>query len=285
MDVVTLSRIQFALTSGFHYIYPPLSIGLGLMLSIGAYYYLKKQHKAFAHETMKIGFWSASVVLVLQLISADITARGVAFNQPSKLAAMEGIYQTQQATPLTVIGWVDTTNQTVKGIQIPGLLSFLVYRNVETPITGFDQIPPDERPPIGIVFQAYHLMILMWGLMALATIAGFYLWKKKKLEKTKWALWLLIISVIFPQIANQTGWMTAEIGRQPWIVWKLLRTEHGVSATINAHQVLISISMFIVIYTLLLILFLFLLDRKIKHGPVGEEELVYRDVIKQGGTK
>jgi cytochrome bd ubiquinol oxidase subunit I len=259
--------------------------GIFLVLSITAYYYLKKQHMAFSRETMKIGLWSAAVVLILQLISADITARGVAFNQPSKLAAMEGIFQTQKATPLTVIGWVDTANQTVKGIQIPGLLSFLVYRDFETPVTGFDQIPPDERPPIGIVFQTYHIMIAMWGLMAFVTIVGLYLWKKKKLEKTKWALWALILSVIFPQIANQTGWMTAEIGRQPWVVWRLLRTEHGVSATIHAQQVLMSIFMFIVIYSLLFVLFLFLLDRKIKHGPVEEEELVYRDVLKQEGVE
>jgi cytochrome bd ubiquinol oxidase subunit I len=259
--------------------------GIFLVLSITAYYFLKKQHMAFARETMKIGLWSAAVVLILQLISADITARGVAFNQPSKLAAMEGIYQTQKATPLTIVGSVDTANQTVKGIQIPGLLSFLVYRDFETPITGFDRIPADERPPIGIVFQTYHMMIMMWGLMAFVTIAGLYLWKKKKLEKARWVLWSLIISVIFPQIANQTGWMTAEIGRQPWVVWKLLRTEHGVSSAINAHQVLMSILMFIVIYTLLFILFLFLLDRKIKHGPVEEEELVYRDVLHQERNK
>jgi cytochrome d ubiquinol oxidase subunit I len=253
--------------------------GIFLVLSITAYYYLKKQHMGFARETMKIGLWSAAVVLILQLISADITARGVAFNQPSKLAAMEGIYQTQTATPLTLFGWVDTADQTVKGVQIPGLLSFLVYRNFETPIIGFDQISADERPPIGVVFQTYHLMIMMWGLMAIVTIAGLYLWKKKKLEKAQWILWALIISVIFPQIANQTGWMTAEIGRQPWVVWKLLRTEHGVSSSITAHQVMMSIIMFIVIYTLLLVLFLFLLDRKIKHGPVEEEELVYRDIL------
>jgi cytochrome d ubiquinol oxidase subunit I len=253
--------------------------GIFLMISITAYYYLKKQHIEFAQETMKFGLWAAAVVLILQLISADITARGVALNQPSKLAAMEGIYQTQKTTPLTIVGWVDTTNQTVKGVQIPGLLSFLIYRNFETPVLGFDQIPPDERPPIGIVFQTYHMMVMMWGLMALVIIAGIYLWRKKKLEKTKWILWSLVISVIFPQIANQTGWMTAEIGRQPWAVWKLLRTENGVSASINAHQVLMSIIMFVVIYTLLFALFLFLLDRKIKHGPVEEEEVVYRDIL------
>jgi cytochrome bd ubiquinol oxidase subunit I len=265
--------------------------GIFLIVSVGAYYRLQNKHQNFTHETLRIGLWAAAIVLVLQLISADITARGVAFNQPAKLAAMEGIYQTQKATPLTLFGWVDTTNQTVKGLQIPGMLSFLVYRNMETPITGFDQIPPDEHPPVSVVFQTYHLMIVMWGLMALVTIAGLYYWKKNKLDNTKWILWPLIISVIFPQIANQAGWMTAEIGRQPWIVWKLLRTVHGVSPTINAQQVMMSIIMFIVIYTLLFILFLFLLDRKIKHGPIEEEEglvvaePLYRNVFEKKGRK
>ncbi len=254
--------------------------GIFLILSITAYYYLKKQHMAFARPTMKIALWAAAVVLILQLISADSTARGVAFNQPSKLAAMEGVYETQKATPMTVIGWVDTANETVKGLKIPALLSFFVHRDFETPVTGFDQIPQDQRPPISIVFQTYHLMIMMWCLMVLMTIAALYAWKKKKLEKAKWVLWGLVISVFFPQIANQTGWMTAEIGRQPWVVWKLLRTAHGVSPSISSHQVMMSIIMFIVIYSLLFFLFLFLLDRKIKHGPKAED-LVYSDVFQK----
>lgn len=261
--------------------------GIFLILSVTAYYYLKKQHQDFAKATMKITLWAAAIVLILQLISADITARGVAHNQPSKLAAMEGIYQTHKATPLTLFGYVDTETQTVKGVKIPAMLSYLVYHDFETPVKGFDQIPPDERPPIQIVFQAYHLMILMWALMALVTAAAFYMWKKKKLAKSKWVLWGLIISVIFPQIANQTGWMTAEIGRQPWVVYGLLKTKDGVSQTISSGQVWMSIMMFIVIYILLFLLFLFLLDRKIKHGP-GDEELIaeteaeslYRDVLK-----
>lgn len=263
--------------------------GIFFVLSVSAYYFLKKRHLEFSHKTMKIGLCMAAIVLVLQLISADSTARGVAFNQPSKLAAMEGIFQTQPGTPMTVFGWVDESEQKVNGLQIPSLLSFLTYRNFETPVMGLDQIPPDERPPIGIVFQTYHLMIAMWGLMVLVTAIGFYLWKKKKLVKAKWALWALIISVIFPQIANQTGWMTAEIGRQPWIVYGLLKTTQGVSPTIVSSQVFLSILMFIVIYTLLLILFLFLLDRKIKHGPVDEEEIlggeevtIYRNPLEKG---
>ena len=231
---------------------------------------------------MRIGLWAAAIVLVLQLISADSTARGVAVNQPSKLAAMEGVFKTEPGTPLTLVGWVDEKTQTVTGIKIPGLLSFLTYRNFETPIMGFDQIPKDERPPIGIVFQTYHLMIAMWGFMALLTCIGFYLWHKKKLKKTKWVLWAFVFAVLFPHIANQTGWMTAEIGRQPWIVYGLLKTSQGVSTNLVVSQVVMSLIMFFVIYILLFALFLFLLDRKIKHGPEGEDEedSLYRSLAK-----
>lgn len=257
--------------------------GIFLILSVCGYYYYKNIHMAATEKTMKISLWAAAIVLVLQLISGDNTARGVAVNQPSKLAAMEGIYHTRDYTPMTVIGWVDPKTEKVKGIQIPGLLSFLVHRNFEAPVTGFDQFPPDERPPIPIVFQTYHLMILMWGLMVVVAFSSLALWKKNKLKKAKWLLWGLMISVIFPQIANQVGWMTAEIGRQPWIVYGVLKTVDGVSTTINAHQVLSSILMFIVIYTLLFLLFLFLLDRKIKQGPEKTAqpagEVPFRDVL------
>lgn len=241
--------------------------GLFLVISICAYYYLKNRHTVFTQVTMRIALILAAIVLILQLISADSTARCVAENQPSKLAAIEGVYKTENYTAMNLVGWVDSKNKTVKSIKVPGLLSFLVNRNFAKPVVGLDQIPLDEQPPIQIVFQSYHMMIYMWGLMVLGTIAGLYYMWKKKLETAKWTLRFLVASAIFPQVANLVGWMTAEIGRQPWIVWKLLRTEHGVSAGIVASQVLSSLIMLGTIYCGLLATFLFLLDRKIKHGP------------------
>jgi cytochrome bd ubiquinol oxidase subunit I len=264
--------------------------GIFLVLSVTAYYYLKKQHLESANHMMKMGLIAAGISLVFQLISADITARGVAFNQPSKFAAMEGVYKTQGNAPLSIIGWVDQKNEEVKGLKIPGMLSYLVYRDVQKPIIGFDQIPVENRPPIQVVFQTYHLMIAMWGLMAFVTLAAFFYWKRKKLHRTKWVLWCLIVSVLFPQIANQVGWMTAEIGRQPWIVYNILRTSDGASPRVSAQQVSLSITMFLVIYALLFVLFIFLLDKKIKHGPdlvepQREVVPVYRNPFKvsQGG--
>jgi len=247
--------------------------GLFLIISISAFYMLKNRHRDFAKKSMKVALALSCFVLILQLISADSTARGVAQNQPSKLAAMEGVYQTKKSTPMTLIGWVDRKSETVKGIKIPGLLSFFVYRNFTTPVEGFDNIPKDERPPIQPVFQAYHMMIYMWSAMVLGAFVGFFLLWRKKLEKSKWVLRFLIISVIFPQVANMSGWMTAEIGRQPWVVWKLLRTANGVSPNLVNSQVLGSLIMLFSIYVSLLLTFLFLLDRKIKQGPEEQKEV------------
>lgn len=247
--------------------------GLFLVISICAYYLLKNKYLDFARTSMKISLLAAFITLILQLISADSTASGVAKNQPSKLAAMEGIFETKGATPLWLFGWVDEKTQTVKGVGIPGLLSLLVHRDL-SPVTGLDKIPADERPPLQPVFQAYHIMIWMWGLMFLAAALALYLFYKKKLEKQKWLLRCLVVSAIFPQIANQVGWMTAEIGRQPWLVYGVLRTTQGISPNIRSGQVVGSLIMFAVIYTLLFIVFTYLLDRKIKQGPEHEDHEV-----------
>lgn len=244
--------------------------GIFLVISVSAYYYLKCKFLPYARSCMKVGLISACAVLVLQIISADSTAKGVAKNQPAKLAAMEGVYTTQPYTPIYGMGWVDTKNQTVHGLKIPGGLSFLTYKDPKKAVQGLDSIPKDEWPNVAAVFQSYHLMVMMWGLMTAGAFAALYLYKKKKLEKSKWLLRFLVASVAFPQIANQTGWFTAEAGRQPWVVYKLLKTADGVSTNIQAHQVFGSIFMFIVIYVLLFVLFMYLLDRKIKEGPTAE---------------
>lgn len=255
--------------------------GIFCILSVSSYYYLKKRHTLFTKATLRISLVVAVVVLILQLISADSTARGVAKNQPSKLAAMEGIYETEPRTPITLLGWTDDAEKKVRGIKIPGLLSFLVFHDFNTPVTGFDQIPEDERPPIQVVFQSYHMMIAMWSLMALLTFLACIQYKRKKLMHSKWILRGLVVSVLFPQIANFSGWMTAEVGRQPWIVYGILKTVDGVSTNIHSEQVFFSIVMFLVIYALLFALFIYLLNHKIQHGPEGalqiQQDLLYRD--------
>ncbi|MBF5059231.1 Cytochrome bd ubiquinol oxidase subunit 1 [Candidatus Neptunochlamydia vexilliferae] len=259
--------------------------GAFMVISISAYYFLKKRHTDFAKVSLKVGLTIASVMVILQLVSADSSARKVAEYQPAKLAAMEGVYRTESHAAMNLIGWADSKTRTVKALQVPGLLSFLVYRNTETPVTGLDQFPEDDWPMVNAVFQTYHLMIYMWVGMFIAAVLGLILWKRKTFETGKWIHRYLVLSVFFPFVANEAGWFTAEMGRQPWIVYNVLRTADGTSLSIDRGQVIGSLIMFSFIYICLFSLFIFLLNRKIQHGPEEtKEDIGYRDPYKLGAT-
>ncbi len=242
-----------------------------LMISVSAYYLLRNKFEEFARYSLKIGLSVAVIALFLQVLSGDHSAKGVARNQPMKLAAMEGVFVTDRGVALDVAGWVDVQNRTKHTISIPYLLSFLTFGDFNAEIKGLDQIPEKDWPNVQAVFQSYHLMIAMWGAMFFsAMLAVYYAWRGTLYQK-RGVLWLLVFSVFFPQIANQAGWITAEMGRYPWIVQDLLRISEGLSKAVTANQVLGSIIMFGIIYSLLFILFIYLLNDKIKKGPIGHE--------------
>ena len=255
--------------------------GSFLLISVGAYYLLRNRDKKYGRISIKLGLITASIALLLQLWSADSTAKGVAVNQPTKLAAMEGVYKTQEYTPMTLIGYVDEEKEEVIGLKVPGLLSFLTHGSFKTPVTGLETWETKDRPPVQSVFQAYHIMIYMWFAMAILVLLATLLWRRgaEGIETRRWLLWLLVFSVFCPFVANTAGWFTAEVGRQPWLVYNVLRTVDGVSKSIVSGQVVGSILMFIAIYVLIFVMFIFLLNRKIKHGPEnkGKEDSLYRD--------
>ncbi|MCB1180391.1 MAG: cytochrome ubiquinol oxidase subunit I [Chlamydiia bacterium] len=260
--------------------------GSFLVMSVSAYYILKKRHIDFALKSFKIGLWVATVAVLLQLVSGDFTARGVAKNQPIKLAAFEGVFKTTTPTAMWLGGYVDTKTKTVKGGKIPGLLSFLVYRNFNTAVPGLDNFPQDLWPNVSVVFQAYHWMITLWGVMLLTVLAAWIAVWRKKLDISKWTLRLLTVGVLFPEFANQLGWYSAEMGRQPWIVYGVLKTVEGISKSISAGQVLSSLIMFGAIYLLVFILFIYLMNRKIQHGPTEEiSDDAYRNAYAPGGNQ
>ena len=251
--------------------------GAFMVISVSAYYLLKRRHVEFAKRSMRWGLIIGGAMVLLQLVSADSSARRVAEYQPTKLAAMEGVFETKSGAAMNLVGWVDQESREVKGVQVPGLLNLLVYRNLSTPVEGLDHYPETDWPKVNAVFQAYHLMIYMWGGMFLAIVLGLIVWKRKSFEKAKWSLRFMIISVSFPFIANQAGWFTSELGRQPWVVWNIMRTTEGVSPSVTKGMVIGSLIMFSVIYIFLFSLFIFLLNRKIKTGP--EEEAIEEDVV------
>ncbi|MFA6542666.1 MAG: cytochrome ubiquinol oxidase subunit I [Bacteroidota bacterium] len=248
--------------------------GATLVLSVSAYYLLKKRHEGFAKASIKIALGLLLFASLFQLFTGERSAVGISKNQPEKLAAFEAHFDSSAVAPFYLFGWVNEHEQRVQfGIGIPKMLSFLVHGNFTTPITGLNAFPASDRPPVNIVFQFYHIMVgIGMTLIAIGLISVYLLWKKK-LFTNRLMLQAFVASVLLPQIANQAGWFAAEIGRQPWIVYHLLRTSEGLSKSVQADQILFSLILFTIIYSLLFALFIFLLDQKIKHGPEEETEI------------
>lgn len=263
----TLDRLSHTLAGAWQ-------AGAFLVLSISAWYILKGRHLEFAKASFRIGLAVAVVATIASALTGDSSARTLATTQPPKLAAMEGVFPTSAPAGLHLFGWVDTEARRVHGPEIPGMLSWLVHFDATAPIVGLDAIPREDWPPVQRVFQAFHLMVALgFALLALALTALFLLWRGT-LFSTRWLLRLFVPAVVAPQLANQLGWMVAEFGRQPWIVYGVMRTAHGVSPRVSAAEVWISVVLFTIIYLLLFVLFIYLLDKKIRHGPLPEDLVV-----------
>jgi len=243
--------------------------GAFLVLSVSAYYLLKKRQMEFAKVSMKVALLVALVAVIGQWWTGKISAEGVALYQPTKLAAMEGHYTSNTPADFYLFGVVDDKNHQITGPRIRGFISYLMYGDFNAPVKGLESFKKEDRPPVAMTFYSYHLMIITGVLLTVLVAIGFVLWPQGRLFETKWYLTLLVPSVFLPQLANQLGWVTAEVGRQPWIVYGLLRTSEGVSKAVKADVVWTSLIMFTLIYLLLFVLFLFLLDQKIKNGPEG----------------
>lgn len=242
--------------------------GAFLVLSVHAFYLLKNRHVEISKKAFKIALAVATVASLAQLLTGHHSANGVAKNQPAKLAALEGHFDSLSVAHMYLFGWVDKEQQRVTGLKVPGGLSFLVHQDFKTPIRGLNSFPENERPSaLNAIFQFYHLMVAIGMALIALSLYGSFQWWRGKLFEQKWLLRLFVAAVLLPQIANQVGWFSAEMGRQPWVVYGLLRTSDALSKVVTANQVLFSLIMFTALYVLLFALFIYLLDKKIKHGP------------------
>jgi len=242
--------------------------GAFLVLSVAAFYLLRKKHVDFSKASVRIALPVAVIASLLQLLTGHASASGVAQNQPAKLAAFEGHYPASAPADMYLFGWVNEKEERVQlGIKIPGMLSWMVHGDHRAPVTGLQAFPPEDRPPVNLVFQTYHLMVILgMGLIGLSLLA-LVLQFRKKLYDQRWLLWIFVFAVLGPQAANQLGWASAEVGRQPWIVQNLLRTSDAFSPNVSGGELLFSLVMFFIVYALLLALFIYLLNDKIQHGP------------------
>lgn len=245
--------------------------GAFLLLSVSAFYLIKQKHLDIAKTGMNIGLTVALIASLLQLVTGHESALVVAKHQPAKLAAMEGHFESAGPAALNIVGWVDEKAEKTHGLSIPGGLSFLATNDFSKPVTGLKKFPKTERPPVQVTFQAYHIMVAIGMSLIGLSLLGLLLKLKGNLYTCKPVLWIFVASVLLPQIANQVGWATAEVGRQPWIVYGLMKTQHGISPIVKADDIITSIALFSTVYLLLFTLFIYLLNKKIKKGPVFTE--------------
>jgi len=242
--------------------------GAFLVLSVNAYYILKKRHLNIAKPTFKIALLVATVFSVAQLFMGHRSADGVSKNQPAKLAALEGHYDSTAVADMYLFGWVNNETQTTTGLKIPGGLSFLIHGDFEKEVIGLNAFNPEDRPTqVNAIFQFYHLMVAIGLALIALTLYASWQWRKGKLFDKRWLMSIFVWSVLLPQIANQVGWFAAEMGRQPWVVYGHLRTSDALSKAVSANQILFSLILFVLVYSTLFVLFLYLLNKKIKHGP------------------
>lgn len=239
--------------------------------SLGAYYRLRHQHEGTAAALLKVGVVAAALASVWQVFpSGDSQGRMVAHHQPATLAAMEGLFASEPGgAPLVLIGQPDPESGTIDNrLQVPGALSFLSYRRWDAAVRGLDAFPPAERPDnIALLYYSYHVMVGLGTMfIALAALALAWLLRKRLLE-SRALLWALLLAAPFPYIANTAGWMTAEIGRQPWLVYGLMRTAEGTSHHVTAGNALFSLLGFMGLYTVMSMVFVLVMARIVQRGP------------------
>lgn len=246
--------------------------GAFLVISVSAWYLLRARHGAFARASMRIALFVALAASVLQIVTGHSSAVGVAKNQPAKLAAFEGHYETGAGAPIYLFGWVDEAGERViGGPRVAGALSWLAHGRRDAEVTGLREFPREDRPPVNLPFQAFHLMIGAGLLLFGVAVGGVALLPGGRLFRHRPLLWVMVFAVLGPQVANQAGWWAAEVGRQPWIVYGLLRTSDGLSRVVRAEAVLVSLILFTLVYALLFAVFLYLLNDKIQKGPHAED--------------
>ena len=273
--VFRLTSLHAVLTNPYevweylHTVNGALVNGTLVMAALGAYYLLARKHQAFGRLSLTVGLSAGLLFSLTQVFpTGSKNGESVVKYNPVKLAAMEGQFRTEQGAPLAIIGMPDTQKgNLLDPVYVPELLSYLAYGDPHATVTGLNNIPRDLWPPMELVYYAYHIMITLGGYFIALTALGVFLLWRRSLERARWYLWLLMLSLPFPYIANEAGWVTTCVGRQPWLIYGLLRTADGASANVSSGEVIFTLLGFTGIYIVLGLLFVFLLLKFIAQGP------------------
>ena len=261
---------KWALWQYAHNMLGAVQTGCFVMAGVGAFYVLSHRDPLYGRTFLRLGVVVGIVAALLQLApTGDQQGKMVTDYQPATLAAMEGLFESQDGAPLAILGQPNVPNRTLDNpLIVPNMLSFLTYKHWNAHVRGLNDFPEDQWPDsIALLYFSYHIMVGLGTIfIAILAISAFLLWRKKLFD-SHWMLWILMLSVPLPYIANTAGWMTAELGRQPWLIYGIMRTAQGVSPRVSGGNALFTLIGFTGLYTLLAILWLFLVYREIEIGP------------------
>jgi cytochrome d ubiquinol oxidase subunit I len=254
----------------FHTFNATLITGAFVMAGVSAYLYLNNKGTEVAKKALKIAIIFGVITSLLELFPfGHEHAIQVAKTQPEKLATMEGLINGQKRAPLLIFGIPqESPEPDLKGkIALPGLLSLGVHGDIDAYVPGINDFPRDEIPPFFLTFVSFHSMVGLGMFFIVIMLLGTFLLYRKKLWDRKWFLKILMYSIPLPVLACQLGWIAAEVGRQPWVVYKVLKTADAVSLTVSAGEIFFSIILFGIIYIFLGTLYIYIMGREIKRGP------------------
>lgn len=241
--------------------------GAFIAAGIAAHYLLKHRHVDFAKRALKTALVIGVITSVAQPFIGHWQSLEIAADQPVKMAAFEGIYETGSHQGLSIYGWVDTAGQKPVSIQIPDGLSLMLGLNPDHVVQGLDSVPPEDRPNVQVLFQTWHLMIGVGVLLALIMVIGLFLWWRRRLPFSLPYLKTLRLAAPLPIVACILGWATTEMGRQPWIVQGQLRTVDAVSPTVSTGEVATTLAVLVAIYTGVLVAWLLVFRGIVRRGP------------------
>lgn len=260
----------------FHVILGGWITGSLVAAGISAWYLIKNRNQEEAKLLIKVALLVFIAAALLQLGSGHLHSVQVAKTQPEKMAAFEALWKTEKGAPFALFGLPDGRRQkTYLSVKIPKLLSLLVHFDPNAEIKGLNEFPKDERPPVFLPFTSYHLMILFGLIFVIFVITGIILLARRKIEAAHWFHRLLIVSLPLPFLSNELGWIAAEVGRQPWVVYHILRTEDAASVVVPAGNILLTLILFTVAYTLIAAVGISIILKLVRKGPGKLEEQYY----------
>jgi cytochrome d ubiquinol oxidase subunit I len=280
-NVIQLASLSALLTNPWAFVqYAHVMVGTTItasfvMASIGAFYLLRGDHLVTARKFLSVAVVVGIVASMLAAVpTGDLRARMVHGHQPVAFAAMEGHFHTEDGAGLVIIGQPNVPEMRLDNpIIIPKMLSFLTFERWNARILGLNEFDRDTWPDnIELLYFSYHVMAGLGTIfIAIMALSAFFLWRGA-LHQRRWLLWILMLSLPFPFIANTAGWMTSELGRQPWIIYGLMRTAAGYSTNVSAGNTLFTLLGFMGLYSLLSVLYFFITTRIIAKGPDIESD-------------